>query len=149
MSRFHILLRFAVAAVLAGALIFFGAGWLVYMFAGHHPEQTVGLTVIRGINLLSHVPGQGTSAGAKQSQQTLRGFVQVGFTVGADGRAHNIHVIAAEPPGQYEEAAREIIAARHYKPSPPGKKGPVQRSEVVHFQAPTSVLTGNSGKGGG
>ncbi|MGA7966769.1 MAG: TonB family protein [Gammaproteobacteria bacterium] len=149
MSRFYVLLRFVAAAVLAGALIFFGAGWLVYKFAGHHPDQTVGLTVIRGVQLLSHVPGQqGTSAQAKQSQQTLKGFVQVGFTVGADGRAHNIHVIAAEPPGQYEEAAREIIAARHYKPAPPGRKSAVEHTEVVHFQAPTSVLTDNGGKGG-
>lgn len=148
MSRFYVLLRFAAAAVLAGALIFFGAGWLVHKYAGHHPDQTVGLTIIRGVQLLSHVPGQGTSTQAKQSQQTLKGFVQVGFTVGADGRAHNIHVIAAEPPGQYEQAAREIIAARHYKPAPPGKKGGVERTEVVHFQVPTSVLTDNGGKGG-
>lgn len=148
MSRFYVFLRFAAAAVLAGALIFFAAGWLVYKFAGHRPDQTMGLTIIRGINLLSHVPGQGTSAQAKQSQQTLKGFVQVGFTVGTDGRAHNIHVISAEPPGQYEEAAREIIAARHFKPLPPGKKGPAERTEVVHFQVPTSVLTQNNGKGG-
>lgn len=148
MSRFYVLLRFAAAAVLACALIFFAAGWLVYKYAGHQPDQTVGLTIIRGVQLLSHVPGQGTSAQANRARQTIKGFVQVGFTVGADGRAHNIHVISAEPPGQYEEAAREIIAARHFKPVPPGKKGPAERTEVVHFQAPTSVLTKNNGKGG-
>lgn len=149
MSRFYLFLRFAAAAVLAGALVFFGAGWLVHKFAGHEPDQTVGLTMIRGIQLLSHVPGQGTSAQADKAQQTIRGFVQVGFTVGADGRAHDIHVISSEPRGQYEEAAREIIAARHFKPAPAGEKGPVERTEIVHFQAPTSVLTDNKNSGGG
>ena len=80
----------------------------------------------------------------------LKGFVQVGFTVGTDGRAHDIHVLAAEPPGQYEEAARTIIASRHYKPALPGKKHTAQRTEIIHFQAPTSVLTNSNsnGKGG-
>ncbi len=148
MSKFYVILRFAAAIVLAGALVFFGAGWLVYAYVGHRPGQTVGLTVIRGIQLLSHVPGQATSAPAKESQQMLKRFVQVGFTVGADGRAHDIHVLAAEPPGQYEEAAREIIASRHYEPAPPGKKRVAQRTEIIHFQAPTSVLTNSNGKGG-
>lgn len=152
MSRFYVFLRFAAAAVLAGGLVFFGGGWVIHKYAGHEPAQSVGLTVIRGIHLLSHVPRQGTSAKAAKSQQTIRGFVQVGFTVGADGRAHHIHVISAEPPGQYEEAAREIIAARHFKPGPAGKKGSAERTEIVHFQAPTSVLTSNTadnGEGGG
>lgn len=155
MSRFFVLLRFAGAGALAFALIFFGGGLLVSHFAGHHPDQTVGLTVIRGIKLLSHVPGQGSSARPEASnQQTLRGFVQLGFIVGPDGKAHHIHVIASEPPGQSAqvEAAREIIASRRYKPVPPGsKKSGVQRSEVVHFQVPTSVLTGSTknAQGGG
>jgi len=149
MSRFYVILRFAAAAVFAGGLVFFGAGFLVHKFAGHQPDQTVGLTVIRGIHLLSHVPGQGTSAQAGKAQQTIKGFVQVGFTVGADGRAHDIHVIAAQPPGQYKEAAREIIAARHFKPAPAGGKNSAQRTEIVHFQAPTSVLTDNKTASGG
>jgi len=149
MSRFYVFLRFAAAAVFAGALVFFGAGWLIHTYVGHEPAQTVGLTMIRGVHLLSHVPGKGTSAQAGKSRQTIKGFVQVGFKVGADGRARDIHVISAEPPGQYEEAAREIIAARHFKPAPAGKKGPVQRTEIVHFQAPTSVLTDNKSSGGG
>ena len=148
MSRFYVFLRFTAAAVLAGALVFFGAGWLVYAYVGHRPGQTVGLTVIRGIQLLSHVPGQATNARAKRSRQMLKGFVRVGFTVGSDGRAHDIHVLAAEPPGQYEEAARAIVAARHYKPAPPGKKRVAQRTEIIHFQAPPSVLTNRNGKGG-
>jgi len=32
---------------------------------------------------------------------------------------------------------------------PAGKKGSVQRTEIVHFQAPTSVLADNKTAGGG
>ncbi len=150
MSRLFVLLRFAGAAVLAGALVFFGAGFIVHHFAGRESGQTVGLTVIRGIKLISRVPGQASSAKpAAAKQQTIQGFVQVGFVVGPDGKPHHIHIIAAQPPGLNEEAAREIIASRRFKPVPAGsKQSGVERSEVVHFQVPTSVLSG-SGKGGG
>ncbi len=150
MSRLFVLLRYAGAAVLAGALVFFGAGLLVHHFAGHEPAQTVGLTMIRGIKLITKVPGQASSAESdKANQQTIKGFVQVGFIVGPDGKPHHIHIIAAQPPGLNEEAAREIIASRQFKPVPAGsKQSGVERSEVVHFQVPTSVLA-NSGKGGG
>lgn len=148
MAGFFVFLRFVGAAILAGALVFFGAGWIVHAYVGHQPAQTVGLTVIRGVQLISHIPGQAKASSTKATttpQEQLRGFVQVGFTVGSDGRAHHIHVIAAEPSGQYEEAAREIVAARHYKP--PSAKHPAQRTEVVHFQVPASVLTGKGSKG--
>lgn len=130
--------------------MFFGAGLIIHHFAGHESGQTVGLTVIRGIKLISRVPGQASSAKADVArQQTIKGFVQVGFIVGPDGKPHHIHVIAAQPPGLNEEAAREIIASRRFKPVPAGsKQSGVERSEVVHFQVPTSVLT-SSGKGGG
>lgn len=150
MTRLFVLFRFAGAAVLAGALVFFGAGLLVHHFAGHDSGQTVGLTVIRGIKLISRVPGQASSAKPDTArQQTIKGFVQVGFTVGPDGKPHHIRIIEAQPPGLNEEAAREIIASRRFKPVPPGsKQSGVERSEVVHFQVPTSVLS-QSGKGGG
>jgi len=150
MSRLFVLLRYAGAAVLAGALVFFGAGLLVHHFAGRHSGQTVGLTVIRGIQLITKVPGQASSANPDTAkEQTIKGFVQIGFTVGPDGKAHHIHVIEAQPPGLNEEAAREIIASRRFKPVPAGsKQSGVERSEVVHFQVPTSLLKG-SGKGGG
>lgn len=152
MSRIYTILRYAGAALLAGALVFFGAGLIVHKYlGGRQSDQMVGLTVIRGIKLLTHVPGQASSSSAaKAQQQQLKGFVQVGFTVGPDGRAHHIHVISAEPPGHNEEAAREIIASRHFKPVKPGSKASgVERSEVVHFQVPASVLTGGSGSGSG
>ena len=150
MSRLFVLIRYAVAAVFAGALVFFGAGLIIHHYVGHESSQTIGLTVIRGIKLLSKVPGQADSAKPDTArQQTIKGFVQVGFIVGPDGKAHHIHVIAAQPPGLNEEAAREIVASRRFKPVPPGsKQSGVERSEVVHFQVPTSVLS-NSGKGGG
>lgn len=144
MSRILVILRFAAAAVLATALVFFGAGWIVHKYFGQRSDQVIGLTMIRGVQLLTKVPGQASTPKAASAGKQIKGFVQVGFTVGADGRAHHIHVIASEPPGQYEEAAREIIASRHFKPG--AKKG-VERTEVVHFQVPASVL-GKPGQGG-
>jgi TonB family protein len=133
------LIRSVVSALVAAVFILCGGAWLVHHFIGHEPSQTVGLKVIRGIELIGRVPGSGTRIAAKEAP-TLTGFVQVGFMVGSDGRAHDIHVIRAVPPGQYEEAAREIIASRRYKPAPPGKSGAREQTEVVNFQVPASVL---------
>lgn len=138
MPKLSVIMRFAVSGVLATVLAVFGGGWLVHEYVIHKPGQGVGLTVIRGIRLLTHPPGQAGPAGKRHEQRMLTGFVQVGFTVGPDGRAHGIHVIRAEPPGQYEEAAREVIAARHFKPSRSG----YEQTEVVHFQVPAAVLGG-------
>lgn len=146
MPKLSVILRYAVSALLAAALAIFGGGWLIHEYVGHEPAQTVGLTVIRGIRVLSHLPGQEKSADKQRPKQMLTGFVQVGFTVGPDGRAHGIHVIRAEPPGRYEEAARELIAARHFKPSESGHA----ETRVVHFQVPATVLRAkDSGAQGG
>ncbi|MGH8270760.1 MAG: energy transducer TonB, partial [Gammaproteobacteria bacterium] len=116
MSRVVTSLRFLVSALLAGALLLFGGGWLVHHYLGHEPVQTVSLKVVRGIEFIRHLPGSATAAAPEKKGPVLNGFVQIAFTVGADGRAHNIHVLRAMPPGEYEEAAREIVAARRFKP---------------------------------
>ena len=140
-------LRFLVSALLAGALLLFGGGWLVHHYIGHQPAQTVGLKVIRGIQYIGHVPGSGTAAAPKKRGPMLNGFVQIAFTVGADGRAHDIHVLTAEPPGEYEEAAREIIAARRFKPRQAGQDTATVHTEIVHFQVPASTLKKKNGGG--
>lgn len=147
MSRIATSLRFLVSALLAGALLLFGGGWLVHHYVGHRPAQTVGLKVIQGIQYIGHLPHSGTSTPPKKQEPMLTGFVQVAFTVGADGRAHDIHVLRAEPPGEYEEAAREIIAARRFKPQASGKGAAAKRTQVVHFQVPASTLE-KKNKGG-
>ncbi len=139
------ILRFGISAVLASALAVFGGGWLVHEYVRHKPDQNVGLTLVRGIHLLAHLPGHGASETKAKPQEMLNGFVQVGFTIGPDGRAHGIHIIRAEPPGQNEEAAREVIAARRFKPSLAGQK----QTKVVHFQVPASLLGSGSGSGKG
>jgi len=145
MSRLSTILRFGASAILAAAFVVFGGGWLVHEYVSHHTGRRVGLTVIRGLTLLTHPPGQGTQSHPEKAKRMLTGFVQVGFTVGPDGHAHGIHVIRSEPKGQYEEAARELIAARRYKPSKAGHA----ETRVVHFQVPASTLEKNQGSGGG
>lgn len=148
MSRISVIVRFGVSGLLAAALVVFGGGWLVHEYVGHHADKTVNLTLIRGISLLSHPPGKQTAASPKKSGPMLPGFVQVGFTVGPDGRAHDVHVIRSQPKGRYEAAARELISARRYKPSKAGHK----ETRIVHFQVPASSLSdqdqGQGGKGG-
>lgn len=146
MSRMAASLRFIVSALLAGGLLLFGGGWLVHHYIGHEPSQTVGLQVIRGIRYLGHLPKSATATAPKKRGPMLTGFVQVAFTVGPDGRAHNIRVLSSEPPGRYEGAAREIVAARHFKPAGAGGKAG-ERTEIVHFQVPASTLDKKGGGG--
>lgn len=91
-------LRFLVSALIAVAILLFGGGWIVHRYIGHDPAQTVGLTVIRNVKLLAHVPGadkqaQDKSADKTRPEREVPGFVQIAFTIGADGRAHDIHVL--------------------------------------------------------
>lgn len=146
MSRTSTIVRFAVSALFASAFILLGGGWLIHRYVGHQPSETVGLKVIRGIQLISRIPGSGDKTGDGQKGPMLTGFVQVGYTVGPDGRAHGIHVIRAVPPGHYEEAAREIIAARHFKPVQ-GSGAGLEQTQVINFQVPASALE-DKGQGG-
>lgn len=146
MNRTSTILRFTVSALAATAFVALGGGWLIHRYVGHQPSETVGLKVIRGIRLIAHVPVSGAKSGADQNAPTLTGFVQVGYTVGPDGRAHGIHVIRAVPAGHYEEAAREIIAARHFKPVQ-GREAELERTQVINFQVPATALE-DQGQGG-
>lgn len=138
MPRFSVILRFAVSTLLAAALVVLGGGWLVTRYIGHQPSETVGLTVIRGISLVEHIPEREKKAG-KPREPMINGFVQISYRVGADGRPHDIHVIRAEPPGMYDQAAIQIVATKRFKP--PNAKGTAKlKTLVVHFQVPASAL---------
>ncbi len=142
MPRFSVILRFAVSTLLASALVIFGGGWLITRYVGHQPSETVGLTVIRGISLVEHIPGREKKVG-KSQEPMINGFVQVGYQVGADGRPRDIHVIRAEPPGMYDQAAIQVVAAKRFKP-PNAKGTATPQTLVVHFQVPTSALAHDS-----
>ncbi|MGH8162351.1 MAG: energy transducer TonB [Gammaproteobacteria bacterium] len=147
-------LRFLASGLVAGAVLLFGGGWIVHHYLGHHPEQTVGLTVVNNVKLLAHVPGtdkqtKDKSADKAAPQREVPGFAQVAFTVGADGRAHDIHVLRSVPEGVYDQAARAVIAARHFKPSKSAHGA--EQTEIVHFQVPASALkkgANDAGSGG-
>lgn len=149
MSRLSTFLRFLVSALIAAAILVFGGGWIIHEYVGHDPSQSVGMTVIRNINLISHVPGKGNhenEASAAQHKPTrmVPGFAQVAFTVGPDGHAHDIHVLRSVPKGVYDQAAQAVIAARRFKPPKSGQ--PIEKTEIVHFQVPADKLKSNSGK---
>ncbi len=63
-----------------------------------------------------------------------KGFVQVEFLVGPDGRASNVEIVGATPGADYENQAREIIESRAYVPEyRDGQAVPSRRSEIVEF----------------
>jgi TonB family protein len=141
MSRFTTFTRFLVSGLIAVAILLFGGGWIVHHFFGPNPSQSVGLTVIRNVKLLAHVPGSATrkKPAVAERKRTVAGIVQIGFTVGADGRAHNIRVLRSAPKGANAAAARAVIAARHFTP-PQTKRGrKIEHSEILHFQVPANA----------
>ncbi len=151
MGKFATPLRFLASGLIAVAVLLFGGGWIVHHYIGHDPARTVGLTVIRNVKLIARVPGtdaqkkRGKPAD-KAAERKVPGFAQVAFTVGADGRAHNIHVLRSVPAGVYDRAARAVIAARHFKPSKSGQG--FEQTEIVHFQVPADALGKDAGKAG-
>ncbi|MGH8273947.1 MAG: energy transducer TonB [Gammaproteobacteria bacterium] len=151
MSKLSIFLRFLASGLIALAILVLGGGWIIHEYVGHDPAQTVGMTVIRNINLLSHVPGKGNhkdknSAAKHKPTRMVPGFAQVAFTVGTDGRAHDIHVLRSAPKGVYDQAAQAVIAARHFKPPKSGHA--TEQTEIVHFQVPADKQKSSSDKSG-
>ncbi|MDN5864866.1 MAG: energy transducer TonB [Gammaproteobacteria bacterium] len=147
MSRTATLLRFLICGLIATAIFVVGGGWLVHSYLGHKPKAVIGLQVVRGIELIHAIPGvKEASRNVKKndSAKLVPGLVQVAFTVGEDGRAHNIRVLRATPEGMYEQAARTVIAARHFDPPQSAQAAAKQHTEIVHFSSPSKDSPGRS-----
>lgn len=56
------------------------------------------------------------------------GFVQVEFSVDAQGRVTDAHVVRSVPEGLFEQQALEIVRSREYAPDESGR-----RTDVVNF----------------
>lgn len=70
-------------------------------------------------------------------ERTVEGFVQVEYTVDAEGRPTDVQVVGAAPSGYYEEQARERVASRRYQPrTVDGEPVPSRRTEIVEFEVP-------------
>lgn len=155
MSRTATILRFLVCGLIAIAIFVGGGAWLVHHYLGDKPKDVIGMKIVRGLDLITTIPGvEGTAAKALQqdkAQRFIPGFVQIAFTVGKDGRAHNIHVVRAIPEGRYELAATAVIAARHFKPPESAQAAAKERTEIVHFSAAESGHSENgaASDGGG
>lgn len=65
-----------------------------------------------------------------------QGFVQLEVSVTDDGSVDDIRVIAAFPPGVYEDQAVEAVRGRTLRPSPAGTTE--TRVEVIEFEVPES-----------
>jgi len=63
-------------------------------------------------------------------QRQRSGFVQLEFTVGADGRVSEAEVVRAAPSGFYEEQALAILRSRRFEDLAPGETG----TEIIDFR---------------
>lgn len=150
MSRAATIARFLICGLLSAAVFVLGGGWLVHHYLGNKPEQTISVKVARGISLIHSVPGLDNSTDKKSKQQSERqvpGFVQVAYTIGEDGRAHDVHVLRSIPEGVYDKAAQAVIAGRHFKPAASKAAAQTEHTQIVHFRVPESKLKGESGGG--
>lgn len=71
-------------------------------------------------------------------REDIHGFVQLRFTVQPDGRATDIRVFGAVPPGYYERQAIDQVRARRWEPGVDEDGNAVSRraTEVVRFSLP-------------
>jgi len=63
-------------------------------------------------------------------QRPRTGFVQLEFTVGADGRVAEAEVVRAAPSGYYEEQALAILRSRRFEDLAPGETS----TEIIDFR---------------
>ncbi|MGB5589869.1 MAG: energy transducer TonB [Gammaproteobacteria bacterium] len=63
-------------------------------------------------------------------QRQRTGFVQLEFTVGADGRVAEAEVVRAAPSGYYEEQALAILRSRRFEDLAPGETS----TEIIDFR---------------
>lgn len=63
-------------------------------------------------------------------QRQRTGFVQLEFTVGADGRVAEAEVVRAAPSGLYEDQALAILRSRRFEDLAPGETG----TEIIDFR---------------
>lgn len=74
-------------------------------------------------------------------REDITGFVQLRFTVQPDGRATDIRVFGAIPPGIYEDQAIAQVRARRWDPALDEAGRPVARAatEIVEFTVPADA----------
>lgn len=153
MSKTATIVRYLVCGVVSLAVFVLGGGWLVHYYLGNKPQHAISMKVVKGITLIHSVPGldnSGKNKSAEQPQRMVPGFVQLTYTVGKDGRAHNIHVLHAVPEGVYEKAAQTVIEGRRFEPAKSEQAASVEHTKVVHFRVPASEVNhDNGGEEGG
>ena len=53
----------------------------------------------------------------RAAAQGIEGYVDIGFDVQASGMTHNIHVLAAQPPGVFEREAKKAVKKWRFSPA--------------------------------
>ena len=65
------------------------------------------------LELVEAVPAEYPEVAVRNN---IEGWVEVQFVVGRDGRPTGLEVVAAEPPGRFDQAALEAVSAYRYAP---------------------------------
>lgn len=75
------------------------------------------------------------------TRDDVQGFVQLRFTVQPDGRATDVRVFGAVPPGYYERQAIEEVSSRRWEPGVDDAGQPTSRAanEIIHFTVPADA----------
>lgn len=149
MSRFSTSLRLLVAGLIAAVLVFAGAGWLVQHVANERSTRAASEAVAGSIHAVgTFFTGPSTSATPEKAGQprVVPASVRVAFTVDRHGRARNIRVLSAAPPGTYAAKARAVIAARRFKPSQTAREAAAERIRVLQFGLPVKASPKNTRK---
>ncbi|HET7269283.1 MAG TPA: energy transducer TonB [Oleiagrimonas sp.] len=88
--------------------------------------------VIHNAVLVQQVTPRYPPAAARMRQ---RGWVEVQFTVGVDGKVHHAHVVEAQPTHVFDHAAVSAVSQWQYKPATRnGKPIPVTMRQRIEFK---------------
>lgn len=76
-------------------------------------------------------------------ERQISGFVQVEYTIEADGTVSNVRVIGSAPSGVYEDRAVAQVSRRMHAPVYDDAGEPVARrtTEIIEFTVPASELS--------
>ncbi|HWP95130.1 MAG TPA: energy transducer TonB [Gammaproteobacteria bacterium] len=152
---FRTVLRFAGSALIAMLIVFFVTAVILHFFRDEEdPAALWAQDVLEGVEVITSrsdprlveaLRASGVELEKPRREppppalppRMISGFVQLEFTVNADGTVGDVRVVGAVPGGYYERQAVEQVKARRYTPQFTAE-GPVARREtaVIEFTVP-------------
>lgn len=86
------------------------------------PARPAGVAGVQPESSLERIAYTPPAYPPRAAARGLEGWVDIEFTVGADGRPRDLRVVRASPPGEFDSAARDAVARWRYEPPPGGER---------------------------